>query len=424
MVVLLRVLKWTAAVLLVLLLLLAGGALVLDQWLNSDDFRGRVERRVSATLGVPLQIGQLSVDLWPLPGVAAQQVRLQVQPPLTLQRIELRPHWSGLFGGELALGTLTVRGAVLPQPAIAALAAGLQKRPAGKGGPADAAPSAIPWPQRVALDDISWVDAQGQRLTFDARAQLGGDGLLDAASFKVVAGRFAGARGELRREAAQWPLRIDLGGGRIAGALQIRPGRSGGQSLSGTLDTENVEVAALTAPAKPLTGKLQARTTLRAEYRDLGGLLDALQTQTTFTVRDALVAGIDLAQAAQTVGLHRGGSTRLETLSGQLNSQGRNAQLTNLVARGTGLAAHGQVALAGASRSLSGRVTVDVATSRGLVGVPLVVGGTLDSPSVTLSHGALIGAAIGTGVAPGVGTSAGAKVGDQLGDKMRKLFGR
>ena len=186
----------------------------------------------------------------------------------------------------------------------------------------------------------------------------------------------------------------------------------------------NVEVATITAPSKPLTGKLQARTTLRAEYRDLGGLLDALQTQTTFTVRDALVSGIDLARAAQTVGLHRGGSTRLDTLTGQLNSQGRNVQLTNLVARGTGLAAQGQVALAGASRSLSGRITVDVATSRGLVGVPLVVGGTLDSPSVTLSHGALIGAAIGTGVAPGVGTSAGAKLGDQLGDKMRKLFGR
>ena len=203
MVVLLRVLKWTAGVLAAVLLLLAGGALVLDQWLNSDDFRGRVERRASATLGVPLQIGQLSVDLWPLPGVAAQQVRLQAQPPLTLQRIELRPHWSGLLGGELALGTLTVRGAVLPQPAIAALAAGLQKRPAAKSAPADAASPAIPWPQRVVLDDISWVDAQGQRLTFDARAQLGGDGLLDAASFKVVAGRFAGARGELRREAAQ-----------------------------------------------------------------------------------------------------------------------------------------------------------------------------------------------------------------------------
>jgi hypothetical protein len=364
------------------------------------------------------------VDLWPLPGVAAQQVRLQAQPPLTVQRIELRPQWSGLLGGELALGTLTVRGAVLPQPAIAALAAGLQKRPAAPRGPAAEPASTIPWPQRVVLDDISWVDAKGQRLTFDARAQLGGDGLLDAASFKVVGGRFAGARGELRREAAQWPLRIDLGGGRIAGALQIRPGRSGGQSLSGTLATENVEVAALTAPAKPLTGKLQAQTTLRAEYRDLGGLLDALQTQTRFTVRDALVAGVDLARAAQTVGLNRGGSTRLETLTGQLHSQGRNAQLTDLVARGTGLAAHGQVALAGASGSLSGRITVDVATSKGMVGVPLVVGGTLDSPSVTLSHGALLGAAIGTGVAPGVGTGAGAKLGDQLGDKMRRLFGR
>jgi hypothetical protein len=58
------------------------------------------------------------------------------------------------------------------------------------------------------------------------------------------------------------------------------------------------------------------------------------------------------------------------------------------------------------------------------VGVPLVVGGTLDSPSVSLSRGALVGAALGTALAPGVGTGAGAKLGDSLGDSLKGLFGK
>ena len=56
--------------------------------------------------------------------------------------------------------------------------------------------------------------------------------------------------------------------------------------------------------------------------------------------------------------------------------------------------------------------------------MPLAVGGTLDSPSVTLTRGALLGAAIGTAIAPGVGTGAGAKLGDALGESLRGLFGR
>ena len=89
------------------------------------------------------------------------------------------------------------------------------------------------------------------------------------------------------------------------------------------------------------------------------------------------------------------------------------------------LSASGNVAMA-PSRSLSGRITVDLASSAagGAIGVPLAVGGSLDAPSVTLTQGALLGAAIGTAIAPGVGTGAGAKLGDRLGEGLRGLFGK
>lgn len=420
-----RLLKWLAFGAAAIALLLVGVAFALQQWLRTDDFRGRVEREAAAALGVPLKLGRLSVDLWPLPAVAVDQVRLQTRPPLTVERVEARPRWAALLLGRLEISTLVVRKAVLPQTAIAGMGAAMQKqqKAAARNAAAPAGASSTPWPRRAVLEDITWIDEKGQRMTVDARADLGGDGLVDEASFKVLRGRFAGTRGELKREADHWPLRIDIGGGRIAGKLQLTPGAKGMQLLQGQLSTENVEVAALTAPSKPLTGKLQAQTTLRSEFREAGQAMDMLQSQTRFTVRDAVVQGLDLAKAVQTVGLSRGGTTRLDTLAGQVATSGKTVQVSNLVATSGALAANGNVSIA-ASRALSGRLTVDLQTKGGALGVPLAVGGTVDAPSVTLTRGAMVGAAIGTLIVPGAGTAAGAATGDQIGERLKGLFGR
>ena len=419
-----KVLKWLAFALAAFGLLLAGVAVALQYWLRTDDFRTRVERQAAAALGVPLKLGRLSVDLWPLPAVAADQVRVQTQPPLTLDRVEARPVWASLLAGRLEIATLIVRKAVLPQAGITALGAALQKK--DKGAPRKAQPAAgtpLLLPRAVVLDDITWSDQKGQRITADARMNLGGDGLLDDASFKIVRGRFAGTHGKVERAKDHWPVRVDIGGGRIAGKLQMQPAKAAGsQLLNGNLTTENVEVAALTAPSKLLTGKLQAQTSLRAEFREIGQIVDALQTQTRFTVRDAVIEGIDLARAVDTVGLSRGGITRLETLAGQVATQGKAVQLTNLVATSGRLAANGNVAIA-PNRALSGRIVVDVSFKGGVGGVPLAVGGTLDNPSVTLTRGALAGAAVGTILAPGLGTAAGASMGDKIGEGLKGLFG-
>ena len=420
-----KLLKWAAIAAVAFLLLLAGVAFALQSWLRTDDFRTRVERQAGAALGVPLKLGKLSVDLWPLPAVAAEQVQVQTRPALTVGRIEARPAWAGLLAGRLEIATLVVRQAVLPQAALGALGAAMQKKapvkPAATAAAAPGTPMVLP--RRAVFDDITWIDEKGQRITVDAQADLGGDGLLDDAKFKVVAGRFAGTQGRMHRESDHWPVRVDIGGGRVAGQVRLQPGRNGAQLLTGQLQTENVEVSALTAPSKPLTGKLQATTTLRSEYREAGDAIDSLSTQTRFTVRDALVTGIDLHKAVQTVGLNRGGVTRLDTLAGNVTTRGKAVQLTNLVATSGTLAATGNVAIA-PNKALSGRVNVDLSTSKGALGVPLVVGGTVDDPSVTLTRGAMVGAAVGTLLAPGAGTAAGASAGDRLGESLRGLFGK
>ena len=427
-----KFLKSAAIVFAAFLLLLAGVAVALQHWVRTDDFRVRVEQQASAALGVPLRLGRLSVDLWPLPAVAADDVMLQTRPALTVGRVEARPVWSGLFAQRLEIATLVVRKAVLPQAGIAALGTAMQKRekaaPARRQAPPPSAsregPSVVAFPRRAVLDDITWVDEKGQRLTVHAEADLGSDGLLDRASFRILQGRFAGTQGAIERQGEQWPLRVDIGGGRIVGKLQLGVGKSPGvQVLHGQFNTDNVEVSALTAPSKALTGKLQAQTSLRSEFREFGRVADAMNTQTRFTVRDALVDGIDLQKAVQTVGLSRGGSTRLDTLAGQVNTQGKAVHLSNLVATSGSLSASGNVSIA-ASKALSGRVNVDLASTRGALGVPLVVGGTLDEPSVMLTRGAMVGAAVGTLIVPGAGTAAGATAGDKIGETLRGFFGK
>lgn len=419
-------LKWIAFAAAAFALLFVGVAVALQYWLRTDDFRSRVEREASAAIGAPLKLGKLSIDVWPLPAVAAENVQVRTRPAITVGRVEARPVWAGLLAGRLEISTLIVRKAVLPQAGIAALGAALQKKDKGAARPAPArgADRATPMvlPQRAVLDDITWIDEKGQRITVDAEAALGGDGLLEKAEFKVVQGRFAGTHGTIRREADHWPVRVDIGGGRIAGKVQLRPGKAGAQVLSGQLKTESVEVAALTAPSKPLTGKLEASTTLRSEFREAGQLVDLLNTQTRFTVREAVVTGVDLLKAVQTVGLNRGGITRLDTLAGQVATRGKQVDITSLVATSGKLAATGNVSIT-PSQALSGRVNVDIDATQGNAGVPLVVGGTLDDPSVTLTRGAMLGAAVGTLMMPGAGTAAGASTGDRLGESLRGLLG-
>jgi hypothetical protein len=421
-----KFIQWVAILCAAFVLLLIGVALALQQWLRTDDFRARVEQQASAALGVPLRLGRLSIDLWPLPAVAADEVQLQTRPALSIGRIEARPVWSGLLQQRLEIATLVVHDAVLPQAGIAALGTTLQKKDKAARKPVVAQPeeasSFAMFPRRAVLDDITWIDEKGQRMTIDAEADLGTDGLLQHASFKVVQGRFAGTQGAIERAADHWPVRVEIGGGRIVGRLQLTAGKApGAQVLQGQLNTENVEVAALTVPSKVLTGKLQAQTTLRGEFKEAGQLADRLATDTRFTVRDAVVEGIDLARAVQTVGLSRGGSTELDTLAGQVSTQGKSVHVSNLVASSGVLSATGNVSIS-PSKALSGRVSVDLASTGGAIGVPLAVGGTVDEPSVTVTRGALVGAAVGTLLMPGAGTAAGATAGDKLTESLRGLF--
>lgn len=422
-----RLVKWLGAALLLALLLLAGVAVALKYWVGSNDFRDRVAQQISTALGVPVVLGSITVDVWPLPAVALDQVQIRSQPPLALERIEARPEWSPLLRGRLEIATVLIRNATVPEQAVAAIAAAFQKRqPLAKENGANRADARIAFlPRRIVLDQLTWITSKGASTTIDARALLADDGLPASAAVELRKGRFEGAKVTLERQPDHWALRAEIASGTVTGKLQFQPTDKGPPVLQGEFDSVNLDVAALAARSHTITGRLDAHTTLRASLRDPKALPEGLHTQTRFTVRNAVLHGLDLAQAVKTIGLSRGGETRLDSLAGNVTTEGRTVRLSNLAASSGALSATGNVTVA-PNRSLSGHINVNLAAKAagGALGVPLIVEGTLDAPAVTLSRGALLGAAIGTMIAPGVGTGAGVKLGDKLGEGLRGLFGK
>jgi uncharacterized protein involved in outer membrane biogenesis len=394
-----RLAKWVVGALLVALLLLAGVAVALKYWVGSSDFRDRAAQQISSALGVPVTLGNLTVDVWPLPAVALDMVQVRSQPPLTLERLEARPLWQPLLHGRLEVSTLFVRNATVPEQAVAAIAAAFQRRPPSpaKQSRGDQADVRAMLPRRIVLDQVTWITSKGEGTTVDARAVLSDDGLPASAGVEIRKGRFEGAKATLERQADHWNLQAQLASGTVTGVLRLQPADKQGPTLRGEFDSVNLEVAQLVAKSHMLSGRLDAHTVMRASLRDPKALPEGLHTQTRFTVRNAVVHGLDLAKAVKTVGLNRGGETRLDTLAGNVTTEGRAVQLSNLAASSGALSATGSVAVA-PNRSLSGHINVNLSAKEvgGALGVPLVVGGTLDSPSVTLSRAALAGAAIGT----------------------------
>ncbi len=422
-----RYLLWTLGA---LLLVLAAALLVVQRWLSTDEFRQRVEQEATAVLGVPLQLERVGLSLWPLPGVALDGVVLRTRQPLKAQRIELRPAWLQLLIGRAAISTLVVQRAVLPQQGIDALLASLQKIRQRDKSPQTGSSLHL-LPRRTVLDELSWVDAKGKTIVIQAEARLDSDALPERLALEVLRGRLQGTRLDLRRsDALAWEVMLQVAGGTMQGRVEVQPAGEAGAEfvLKGQLQTREVELSLLTAPEptetvrarQPLSGRLEASTTLSARARQPSALLDLLQTQSKFTVRSGMLHGIDLAKAVQTVGVSRGGNTPLDTLSGQVSTRGKAIELQNLAASSGSLSATGQVSVS-TTQQLSGRVNVDLG---GAVGVPLLVGGTVDEPEVSLTAGAKIGAALGTVLMPGVGTGAGASVGGKIGEGLNKLFSK
>lgn len=429
-----KALKWTGVGVVVVLGLVAALVLGLQTWVGSADFKARVEREALKAGGVAVTVESIEVSVWPQPAVVVKGIEVQTQPALSLAYVGVRPALGRLLWGEWSVGSVLVRDATLPQHGIDALLLLLSKtkqvvtNPRGLETKNTNAASPNWFPRELLLKNVAWVNAKGLTMAIDLQAELNRQGEPVRVNAHVLRGFLNGASAQLARQDQIWTVALTVGGGTVKGpvAFQVPSQPGGWYEVKGQLVTQGVEMAALSTAATPvLSGRLDASTTLSARAKKVDELAQAFKTQSQFTVKNAVLHGIDLAKAVTTVGISRGGNTPLDVFTGQVSTQGPAIQVSQLQASSGVLSAQGQVKVA-ANRALSGEVSVNLAATSlgGAVRVPLQVGGTLDAPQVSLSRAALIGAAIGTAILPGVGTGAGASLGDRVGEGLKKLFGR
>lgn len=215
-------------------------------------------------------------------------------------------------------------------------------------------------------------------------------------------------------------VKANLYGGQMTGVLALERSTL---VLNGQGDVKNLNMQPLIAALSSevlLSGQLGAQTKFNLQLREFGKFPANVRLQADFQMRDGALQKIDLEQAAKHPGKNyvNQGMTRFDRLKGNLLVDGLGYHFRQIIISSGSLNAEGRLDMA-PNLTLTGMLDADVKGTAGLVSMPMVIGGTVDNPSVNPSGTALAGAAVGTAIlGPGLGTALGVRVGGFL----HKLF--
>ncbi|HQS30323.1 MAG: hypothetical protein B7X59_04775 [Polaromonas sp. 39-63-203] len=413
-----RARKWLVGLGAVLGLLLLLALIGLGLLPRDEELARRLADQLSTATGVPVTVGAVQWRVWPSPRVVIENVVTEQPKPITLRKITLRPNLQALWQRRLQLNGVLLEGAVVPHLSVLALGRSARSGPPTLPLQLDAQPLL-----RFEFSDVTWESRLGMavvyegEVAFDAHwrprtARLVRPGVTPPAALSAT------RQGQDDR----WAVRTTLGGGTANGELRLQTQPSGGLRLSGTLQPQGIDTAAALAAfnRKPVVaGKAAGTTTVSAEGDSPASLARSLHTASSLRISRARLLGFDLEKAVRSTGTEHAGTTPLDTLTLQLDTQntaqGMVITFSNVKASSGALTATGKARLL--NQQIEGEFTVDLV--EGLVGVPLKISGPLKAVKVSVPRGAIAGAAVGTAVLPGIGTAIGARIGATLG----KIFG-
>lgn len=444
-----RARPWLAGFAILLALLLAIPLLVpVRPWIP------KIEAAASEALREPVRIGDLGLALLPTPRVTASAIVVGSDEGVRIGEVEAVPALLSLFGTPRVVKRLVVRDARIAQAAVERIQGALA---AGGGDPAAAAAAGPPAVavREIRVSGLTLVLKAGTVGPLDGEIDLGpanepqqgfvktADGrmrldfepeggklriALAARDWTVPAGpavRFEqlGVKGMLEGTTLDLPdIDARLYGGTTRGTLRVNWAQ--GLKLAGDFTTADVEVRDLVplfSPKTRVSGRLGAKTKLSADAKSPGKLAEALRVESRFDIRQGVLQGVDIAQAAS-LALNMkssGGKTEFDEFSGLAVLDGKGQHLRDLKVSSGSFAAKGYVDVS-RKQELSGVIEAELKKGMTLVAVPLQVSGTVGSPVLYPTKGALAGAAVGTALmGPGAGTAAGMKAGSFL----DRLFG-
>ena len=380
-----------------------------------EELARRASGELEAALGVPVSIGALHWRLLPSPSVVIEDAATGQPQPIEVKRLTAWLDMSALWQRRLKVERAQVAGAVLPQLSLR----GLGGQPAASGQQAkpftlDGLPLA-----RIEFRDVTWVSRRGTRLVYDGEADFDAGWRPRTAALRRP-GVSPPAQLTLTRQGRddRWEVHSTVGGGTAHGEMQLHTNADGALRLAGKLQPRDIDiVSALQAfnRRSMVSGKVSGETTLSASGSHLGEIARSLHTATRFNAGPATLLRFDVDKAIRSLGREHAGSTPLDAISGQVDTQntpqGTVVSYTGLQARSGALSATGQARVA--NRQVDAELAVDLVD--GIVGVPLRLSGPVDKVRVAVPPSALAGAAVGTALLPGVGTAIGARIGSAIG---------
>ena len=428
--------------------------LALPFLISLNDYIPQIEKAVSTKLQEPVSIKSISFSALPLPKLTIGRVTVGKTDDIKLETVTVIPDLFSLLSSPRIIKSIEIDSLVLTRNA-------LDKIPVWSK-PADAKPRADQPAFRVR--SIRLVNALVRNDAasfgpFDVRVDLNEKGAPEDALITTTDGKLKAvvkpdkATYLVDISAKAWKLPVGpalqfdelivkgvatlrdaefsqvsakLYGGTVNGKASA--GWERGLQLKGSFDVNQVELKSLVpliSPGTKVSGRLDAKPVFSVAATDANRLMDTLRLETPFSVRNGVLHGVDIKQAATSLFKQgtSGGETDFDQLSGHLNLAGGTYRFTRLKISSGVLAADGNVNIS-PKKELSGRVNAQVKALGATAGVPLNLAGTTQSPRLYPTGGTMAGAAIGTVLLPGVGTGIGAKAGQALenlfGNKQKK----
>ncbi|HWQ39792.1 MAG TPA: AsmA-like C-terminal region-containing protein [Burkholderiales bacterium] len=418
--------------------------------LPANLFVPQVERLASEALMDSVRVGGVRLVLLPVPGLTVRDIMVGKRAYLQVEKLSIVPRLSTVFAQHKVIRRIGLSGVTIRRPFLDKL----EQLGSKNGGAARSVDVRHVSLRRVHLDlgevTLAAVEADIELAPNNALrsilARHGGDRLrlsivprgkayalkVFARDWHLPAGpplRIAAleANGEFSGSGLTLPeVRARLYDGELSGRFSLS--WTPGWRLAGEFELRQVDlkpVAALYSREAAISGWLAATGVIDMQAPSAAALIHSPGVGIDFSVSDGILHRVDLVAAAKFLpGKNRveaqAGQTKFDRLSGHLWIDAEGFHFTDLEIASGVLEARGHVSIS-PQQALSGRVDATLKGTGSLVGTPLALSGTVDSPKVLPTKGTLAGAAAGTLLlGPGVGTTLGMKAAELT----ERLFGK
>ncbi len=373
-----------------------------------------VEAALSRSIGRPVKIGAMRVDVYPVAGLILTDVRAGVgKQQLLIGEMRLQPDLGTMFSPRKHFRKAVLKGMNLPLESIAGMPGMLsslakEENPVGVGQihiektdvsfgglilsgiEADVRldPKGIMQsldmrtPDR-SLSIVAVPDAQGVDLTVEAftwRPFQDSKLVFDSAGFKAKL-----ANGLLAINRIEFRL-LD---GVVQGTATIRADSK--PNLSGEIRFERISASRLgdaLGIGKRFAGETAGKMTFAATSDAWSTIFSSVQGEGDFTILRGNISGIDLAEAVRRMSGTpvQGGMTSFEQLSGRVKLTSEKNQFSGLVINSGLMQSTGYLDVA-KNRRLSGKLELQMKGSVNQTRVPVMIEGSLESPTVQARRG-------------------------------------